>query len=295
MVFISLLERTNPQIHTNTPQHHSTWEEWNVRSEWHQYLDDHDELVCMSTRTHRGNVRSSPAWSQPEGNQLYLLKTSYASFRTNDFCSFGNLIQKLSQLLFWDEIPSFHQSNEYFFTDLMLFTTQGAHICKKIKPSKNLFNGNGADWRHELFHNFGGAPELTVDKTCQTPPKYLFILKQLDKLTSQTWLKVFPLWIPMILPIMSGSTIMFRRWVFTTAGFSLGRASFFALRNFFIKAIGFIFKPRVNRRLWVKNDGKNIYFQYSSFRLTWPFWFDFDNADVWTNWATRQLGPGLGN
>ena len=54
-------------------------------------------------------------------------------------------------------------------------------------------------------------------------------------------------------PIISGTMIMLRRWVFTTAGFSLGGASFFALRSFLIKPMGLRLSPRWNRlraRAW---------------------------------------------
>ena len=64
-----------------------------------------------------------------------------------------------------------------------------------------------------------------------------------------TWLKVFPLWTPTMLPIMSGRMIMFRKCVFTTAGFSNGAASFLAFLNFVIKAKGLCFNPRRNRLL----------------------------------------------
>lgn len=64
----------------------------------------------------------------------------------------------------------------------------------------------------------------------------------------QTWLKVFPLYIPTIDPTISGTMIMFRKWVLTISGFSFGGASFFARRSFFTRAIGLRFRPRANRR-----------------------------------------------
>lgn len=62
-----------------------------------------------------------------------------------------------------------------------------------------------------------------------------------------TWLNVFPLYTPTILPTISGTMIMFRKCVFTTSGFSPGTVSFFAFLNFFTKAIGLRFRPRLNR------------------------------------------------
>lgn len=58
----------------------------------------------------------------------------------------------------------------------------------------------------------------------------------------------FPLYIPITLPIISGTTIMSRKCVFTTAGFSLGGASIFAFRSFLISASGRRLRPRWNRR-----------------------------------------------
>ena len=64
-----------------------------------------------------------------------------------------------------------------------------------------------------------------------------------------TWLNVFPLYTPTMLPTISGTMIMFLKWVFTTSGFSFGGASFLAFRSFFTKAIGFLFNPLENRLL----------------------------------------------
>ena len=61
-----------------------------------------------------------------------------------------------------------------------------------------------------------------------------------------TWLKVLPLCMPTTLPIISGTTIMFRRCVLMQAGFSSSGHSFLALRNLLIKARGFLFNPREN-------------------------------------------------
>ena len=47
-------------------------------------------------------------------------------------------------------------------------------------------------------------------------------------------------------PVISGTTIMLLRWVFTTSGFSLMAASFFFLRSFLIRAMGFLFIPLEN-------------------------------------------------
>ena len=49
-------------------------------------------------------------------------------------------------------------------------------------------------------------------------------------------------------PIISGTMIMSRRCVLTTAGFSFGAASFFALRSFLMSPSGLRFIPRWNRR-----------------------------------------------
>lgn len=58
-----------------------------------------------------------------------------------------------------------------------------------------------------------------------------------------TWLKTFPLWMPTTLPIISGTTIMFLKWVLTTAGFSIGGASFLAFLRRLMSASGFRFRP----------------------------------------------------
>lgn len=49
-------------------------------------------------------------------------------------------------------------------------------------------------------------------------------------------------------PIISGTMIMSRRCVLTSAGFSLGLASCLALRSFLIRPIGLRFRPRLKRR-----------------------------------------------
>jgi hypothetical protein len=51
----------------------------------------------------------------------------------------------------------------------------------------------------------------------------------------------------MTLPIISGTTIMSRRWVLTRSGFSLGFASCLALRSFLIRRRGPRLRPRLNR------------------------------------------------
>ncbi|KAI8038737.1 hypothetical protein M5D96_008645 [Drosophila gunungcola] len=48
-------------------------------------------------------------------------------------------------------------------------------------------------------------------------------------------------------PVISGTMIMFLRWVLTISGFSFGGASFLALRSFLIRAIGLRFSPREKR------------------------------------------------
>ena len=48
-------------------------------------------------------------------------------------------------------------------------------------------------------------------------------------------------------PIISGTTIMSRRCVRTTGGFSFGCAAFLALRSFLMRAIGLRFRPREKR------------------------------------------------
>lgn len=48
-------------------------------------------------------------------------------------------------------------------------------------------------------------------------------------------------------PIISGTMIMFLKWVFTTSGFSLGGASFLASLSFLTRAIGFLFNPLEKR------------------------------------------------
>lgn len=58
-----------------------------------------------------------------------------------------------------------------------------------------------------------------------------------------TWLNTLPLYTPTTDPIISGTTIMLRKCVLTTAGFSIGGASFFAFLNRLIKASGLRFKP----------------------------------------------------
>lgn len=59
-----------------------------------------------------------------------------------------------------------------------------------------------------------------------------------------TWLKVLPLYTPTIEPTISGRMTMSLRWVFTTSGFSMGGASFLALRRRFRKDWCFLLRPR---------------------------------------------------
>lgn len=57
----------------------------------------------------------------------------------------------------------------------------------------------------------------------ESTPKYLTLIS--------TWLKVFPLYTPTMDPTISGRMTMSLRWVLTTSGFSMGGASFLALRR----------------------------------------------------------------
>ena len=54
---------------------------------------------------------------------------------------------------------------------------------------------------------------------------------------------------PMTLPIISGTTIISRKCVFTVAGFSLGGASVLALRSLVINVAARRLRPRPKRRL----------------------------------------------
>ena len=91
---------------------------------------------------------------------------------------------------------------------------------------------------YDLITNY----QLTIDPLVLTHP---VVLHQPTLIS--TWLKVLPLWIPTTLPIISGTTIMFRRCVFTTAGFSMAGASFLALRSRLIRASGLRFRPAVQQ------------------------------------------------
>jgi hypothetical protein len=66
-----------------------------------------------------------------------------------------------------------------------------------------------------------------------------------------TWLKVLPLYTPMIEPIISGTMIIFRKCVLTGSGFSPEGASLLALRSFLIRAKGLRFSP-----LWNLQDNR---------------------------------------
>lgn len=65
-----------------------------------------------------------------------------------------------------------------------------------------------------------------------------------------TWLKVLPLYTPTMDPTISGRMTMSLRWVFTTSGFSMGGASFFALRRRFRRDCCLRRRPRFSLLLW---------------------------------------------
>ncbi len=65
-------------------------------------------------------------------------------------------------------------------------------------------------------------------------------------------------------PVISGTITMSLRCVFTTSGFSLGGHSFFFLRSFLIRAIGFRFRPRENFLLQNNTNTKRKWVDYYS-------------------------------
>lgn len=79
-------------------------------------------------------------------------------------------------------------------------------------------------------------------KLCQLPDWHLTLIS--------TWLKVLPLYTPTIDPTISGRMIMSLRWVFTTSGFSMGGASFFALRRRLRRVCCLRRRPRFSLLLW---------------------------------------------
>lgn len=65
-----------------------------------------------------------------------------------------------------------------------------------------------------------------------------------------TWLKVFPLYTPTMDPTISGRMTMSLKWVLTTSGFSMGGASFLALRRRLRRDCCLRRKPRFSLLLW---------------------------------------------
>lgn len=65
-----------------------------------------------------------------------------------------------------------------------------------------------------------------------------------------TWLNVLPLYTPTMDPTISGRMTMSLRWVFTTSGFSMGGASFLALRRRFRRDCCLRRRPRFSLLLW---------------------------------------------
>lgn len=65
-----------------------------------------------------------------------------------------------------------------------------------------------------------------------------------------TWLKVLPLYTPTMDPTISGRMTMSLRWVLTTSGFSMGGASFLALRRRLRSDCCLRRKPRFSLLLW---------------------------------------------
>ena len=64
-----------------------------------------------------------------------------------------------------------------------------------------------------------------------------------------------------MLPIISGTIIMFRKCVRTGSGLSPASADFFAARSFLIRARGFLFKPRWNfllARAWNRSTSSSV-------------------------------------
>lgn len=79
-------------------------------------------------------------------------------------------------------------------------------------------------------------------KTLARTPMYLTLIS--------TWLKVLPLYTPTMDPTISGRMTMSLRWVFTTSGFSIGGASFLALRRRLRRDCCLRRRPRFSLLLW---------------------------------------------
>lgn len=126
----------------------------------------------------------------------------------------------------------------------------------------------------------------------------------MDLTLISTWLKVLPLYTPTMDPTISGRMTMSLRWVFTTSGFSMGGASFLALRRRLRRDCCLRRRPRFSLLLWraqysciscslyirhgdVKNSVMGVFHKtISRCNLTWV-----DDASlyctettIWYNW-----------
>lgn len=141
---------------------------------------------------------------------------------------------------------------------------QGAHIQteNKTKQKTGKLLQNETDLRLLPIYTFASAstfagipkenpsqiPQVMCRRTSKKKIEYAHVLTHLTLIS--TWLKVLPLYTPTMDPTISGRMTMSLRWVFTTSGFSMGGASFFALRRRFRRDCCLRRRPRFSLLLW---------------------------------------------
>ena len=118
-------------------------------------------------------------------------------------------------------------------------TTVSNNLVGQGEFTKVMANHFGLNERRKDGHDDKNSKRKEINTSNQVSWRFTLI---------STWLKTLPLWIPTTPPIISGTTIMLRRWVLMTAGLSSPVASALDLRIRLIKAIGLRLRPRIMRR-----------------------------------------------